>query len=191
MHIPHPAAGSVPATLALCAALPLWLVACHDRPRDLPANASTTGTMHQAMSNALHPLSARMDHMAGDAGPAATRTAELKGEAGARAVLRDWAGAVERGDRAALRTLGGRAQADSAALPPPGWRAVHARIGTAAVEGAAGSLYYRAPVDLDAVGPNGNRVHRRLYVTVRRVNDVEGASAESLRWHIERIENAS
>ncbi len=47
-------------------------------------------------------------------------------------------------------------------------------------EGAAGSLFYTAPVTIIS-GP------RRIEgeVVLKRVNDVPGASAEQLRWHIE------
>ncbi len=56
-------------------------------------------------------------------------------------------------------------------------------IGKGTVEGAAGSLYYEAPVVLrfgDEATPE------RGTLTLRRVNDVDGATAEQLRWHIER-----
>jgi hypothetical protein len=49
-------------------------------------------------------------------------------------------------------------------------------------EGAAGSLFYEAPVVLRIGGGEG----RSGLITLRRVNDVEGASEEQLRWHIER-----
>ena len=49
-------------------------------------------------------------------------------------------------------------------------------------EGAAGSSYYTAPVVLI----DGQR-RERGEVVLRRVNDVPGASAEQLRWHIESM----
>lgn len=50
-------------------------------------------------------------------------------------------------------------------------------------EGACGSLYYEAPVTLrfDESGEE-----RSGTITLRRVNDVEGATPDQLRWHIER-----
>jgi hypothetical protein len=47
-------------------------------------------------------------------------------------------------------------------------------------EGGAGSLYYTAPVRISDGA-------RRLAgeIVIRRVNDVDGATAEQLRWHIE------
>jgi hypothetical protein len=49
-------------------------------------------------------------------------------------------------------------------------------------DGAAGSLFYEAPV----IVRFGNGEERKGTITLRRVNDVEGASDEQLRWHIER-----
>ena len=49
-------------------------------------------------------------------------------------------------------------------------------------EGGAGSLYYTAPVVLI----DGAR-HTRGEIVLRRVNDIDGASAEQLRWHIENL----
>ena len=49
-------------------------------------------------------------------------------------------------------------------------------------EGAAGSLYYTAPIVLI----DGKR-HVRGEIVLRRVGDVDGASAEQLRWHIETL----
>ena len=49
-------------------------------------------------------------------------------------------------------------------------------------EGGAGSLYYTAPIVLI----DGKR-HTRGEIVLRRVNDVDGASAEQLRWHIESL----
>lgn len=53
------------------------------------------------------------------------------------------------------------------------------------VEGAAGSLYVTLPVTIDAKLDTG--AHQRFvgsYV-LRRVNGVDGASAASLRWHLQ------
>ncbi len=49
-------------------------------------------------------------------------------------------------------------------------------------EGGAGSLYYTAPIVLI----DGQR-QVPGEIVLRRVNDVDGASAEQLRWHIESL----
>jgi hypothetical protein len=55
-------------------------------------------------------------------------------------------------------------------------------LGKGEIEGAAGSLYYEVPVTLrfDGGPPQTGTL------TLRRVNDVPGASAEQLVWRIER-----
>ncbi|WP_423141188.1 hypothetical protein ACOYW6_10110 [Parablastomonas sp. CN1-191] len=53
-------------------------------------------------------------------------------------------------------------------------------IGKGSQEGAAGSLYYTAPITIR----DGKRTIKGE-VVIRRVNDVDGATPEQLRWHIE------
>ncbi|MCB2059489.1 MAG: hypothetical protein R3E09_10370 [Novosphingobium sp.] len=54
-------------------------------------------------------------------------------------------------------------------------------IGKGSSEGAAGSLFYEAPVVLD-FGDGGETLQGTI--TLRRVNDVPGASEEQLSWRI-------
>lgn len=56
-------------------------------------------------------------------------------------------------------------------------------VGKGDMEGAAGSLYYEAPVVIDF---SDGRPSRRGTIVLRRVNDVPGASEEQLNWRIER-----
>ena len=56
-------------------------------------------------------------------------------------------------------------------------------LGKGDVEGAAGSLYYEAPLVIDFAD---GRPSRRGTIVLRRVNDVPGASEEQLNWRIER-----
>lgn len=53
-------------------------------------------------------------------------------------------------------------------------------MGKGEQEGAAGSLYYTAPITI-VDGPRTLKGE----VVMRRVNDVPGATPEELRWHIE------
>ena len=56
------------------------------------------------------------------------------------------------------------------------------KLHSGSTEGGAGSLYYTAPIVLI----DGQRqVHGEI--VLRRVNNVDGASAEQLRWHIETL----
>lgn len=57
-------------------------------------------------------------------------------------------------------------------------------LGKGDSEGAAGSLYYSAPYRLRRADGS----HETGTLVLRRVNDVPGASAASLRWHVERMD---
>lgn len=52
-------------------------------------------------------------------------------------------------------------------------------------EGGAGSIYQTIPVTLDATLDNGSHQRFAGHYVVRRVNNVEGASAEQRRWHLD------
>lgn len=56
-------------------------------------------------------------------------------------------------------------------------------VGKGDMEGAAGSLYYEAPMVVDFAD---GRPSKRGSIVLRRVNDVPGASEEQLNWRIER-----
>ncbi|KKW93819.1 hypothetical protein [Sphingobium chungbukense] len=66
---------------------------------------------------------------------------------------------------------------------------VHANVGAPGdVEGAAGSLFVTVPVQVyGRLAANGKPWYRLRQVTLRRVNDVPGASEADRRWHIESI----
>jgi hypothetical protein len=68
----------------------------------------------------------------------------------------------------------------------------HAQIGApGAIEGAAGSLYVEIPVVLYGRRKEGGaEFSRKATVTLRRVNDVPGSSAEERKWHIRSISEA-
>ena len=51
-------------------------------------------------------------------------------------------------------------------------------------DGGAGSIYCDVKVRVDAVLKNGRRQHFAGSFTLRRVNDVDGSTAEQRRWHI-------
>lgn len=54
-------------------------------------------------------------------------------------------------------------------------------------EGAAGSSYYTAPVTVTGSDKDGRPVRIEGKAVLRRVNDVEGATPEQLRWHFETL----
>ncbi len=55
-------------------------------------------------------------------------------------------------------------------------------------EGAAGSSYVTVPVVIYGRLKTGAEVHETGEMQLRRVNDVDGATAEQRRWHIARID---
>jgi hypothetical protein len=124
--------------------------------------------------------------------PSATPTAELSEPAVPSAsrdpqeVLAAWAKAIETRDWRTVRSFWGNngevSGLDEAAFAAR-WSdllAPKVSIGPGQQEGAAGSLYYTAPVTIT----DGSRVVKGE-VTMRRANDVPGATPEQLRWHIE------
>ncbi|WP_421850788.1 hypothetical protein [Novosphingobium sp.] len=101
-------------------------------------------------------------------------------------VLRAWGAAIEARDWTMVRAFwgdhgarSGVSETDFAAQ----WAGLHypkVTFGKGDSEGAAGSIYYTAPVTIT----DGSRVIAGE-VVLRRVNDVDGATPEQLRWHIE------
>lgn len=101
-------------------------------------------------------------------------------------VLDAFAAAIEARDWRALRAFwsehGSRSGMDEAAFSA-NWSKLKAptvTVGKGQQEGAAGSIYYSAPV----VVTDGDRTIAGE-VVLRRVNDVPGATSEQLRWHVE------
>ncbi len=112
-----------------------------------------------------------------------------KGEKGARNILLTWGRMIEeKRYGCAYAQFGDEAAAgmDLAAFERffDDYRTITVGLGEGRVEGAAGSLYYRVPITISGARELGGPGTRNGEVTLRRVNDVPGASAEQLRWHI-------
>ena len=58
-------------------------------------------------------------------------------------------------------------------------------FGSGEIEGAAGSLYYEAPISWTA---NGGEARRDGTIRLHRINDVPGAEESKLVWHIQAID---
>ena len=56
-------------------------------------------------------------------------------------------------------------------------------IPTGTTDGAAGSIYYTAPVTITATEKDGRPIRMEGEAVLRRVNDVDGATPAQLRWH--------
>jgi hypothetical protein len=108
-----------------------------------------------------------------------------------KVVLAGWAQALERRDWAEARRYWGdhgAASGQSAQDFAAAWdqyRTVQVEVRDGSQEGAAGSLYYTAPISMKAVRQDGAAVAQAGQVVLRRANDVPGATPEQLRWHIE------
>ena len=169
---------------------PLLVLAGCERPASDPAQ--TTGTTASPTAPAATaPSAAAPANSAPSASPSPdlsapklTAAAE-KGVKGARNVLLEWARALERRDfaRADAQWGLGADEAGSAAGFAK-FRTMTVAIGDGAVEGGAGSLYYEVPVTITGTTADGASQKLAGSVTARRVNDVDGATPEQLRWHL-------
>jgi hypothetical protein len=123
--------------------------------------------------------------------PVLTPEAE-RGEKGARHVLLSFARAIELKsfDQAwALLSPADQRKWDRAAFA-----AIFADLGKITVaipdgtiEGAAGSSFYEAPLSITASDADGRPVRIEGKAVLRRVNDVDGATAAQRRWHFETL----
>ncbi|ALE17185.1 hypothetical protein AMC99_01897 [Altererythrobacter epoxidivorans] len=60
-------------------------------------------------------------------------------------------------------------------------------VPTGEMEGAAGSLYYTAPVTITGTDVIGRPVTIEGEAILRRTNDVDGATPEQRRWHFQSL----
>ena len=123
--------------------------------------------------------------------PRLTPEAE-RGEKGARNLLLSFARAIELREFDQARAMLG--PADREKWSKTGFAALFADLGKITVsmpdgtmEGAAGSLYYAAPVTITAKDSEGRPVRIEGTAVLRRVNDVDGATPAQLRWHFETL----
>lgn len=159
-------------------------------PANPPAQSVSPPSPPRAPSPA--PPSASANDVRPVLAPPTLVPAAEKGEKGARNVLLSWARAVE------LRKFDDAwshlSEADRKKWSKAEWRAIFADLGQITVivpagemEGAAGSLYYTAPFTITGSDPSGRPVRYTGEATLRRVNDVDGATANQLRWHFDRL----
>lgn len=87
---------------------------------------------------------------------------------------------------------GGKASGQSQAAFVDSFKAYHsynAQVGgPGQIEGAAGSLYVEVPVVIYGRKATGEELHLHGKAQLRRVNDVDGSTAEQRRWHIAGID---
>lgn len=123
--------------------------------------------------------------------PRLTPEAE-RGVQGARNVLLSFARAIEHkeyGQAWALLSPGDRQSWSRPAFAAmfAGWREASVAIPDGETDGAAGSIYYTAPITIAGTDKDGRPVRYEGQAVLKRVNDVDGATAAQLRWHFDRL----
>lgn len=79
--------------------------------------------------------------------------------------------------------------ADAFARSFAGYDSLNAQIGAPGrIEGAAGSLYVRVPIQLYGRLKDGTEVHRLGHAVLRRANEIPGATPAERAWRIESME---
>ena len=100
-----------------------------------------------------------------------------------------WSGAVEAGEVDAARRAWRKEVRTGGTAPR--WANlsnITVTSGEGRMEGAAGSLYYVVPIALNGRSIDNAEVELAGTMTLRRANDVPGASADQLSWRIESID---
>ena len=183
---------------------PLLLAACNSGTAEQPAkDASETPQTVEMSTSATVPTpqpspvatpqptsSAEEASSPADMAPAELVPAAEKGEKGARNVLLFWGAALEQKQFAkAWAQFGedgkrsGMSQQQYAESFAP-YDTITVAMPNGRMEGAAGSLYYTAPTTITGTLKSGGNYKLQGPVILRRVDDVPGATAEQLRWHI-------
>ena len=175
-------------TALLAALSALALSACS---RSDPAPEATDVAGEDTFAASAGPASGSVPAMASPVAPPVQTLAKPSPPSASRdpgEVVQAWATAIERSDWATVRGYWGDHGARSG-LNDAKFAAQWGKlakpvvvIGPGSQEGAAGSLYYTAPV---TIADGARRISGE--VVLRRVNDVDGASSEQLRWHIESL----
>ena len=186
-------------TCALFTAL-VMIGAC-GRPEPESANRGETNASVPAPANAAEeegrlepPAPGEPGALPDDRRPVLEAPFAATSAQGAANVVQSYFALVEAGRHAEARRLwsdgdraSGMSEADFAAAFRR-YREYHALVGAPGrIEGAAGSLYVEVPVQVYGRLAGGEAFSRTGTVTLRRVNDVPGSTADQRRWHIARI----
>jgi hypothetical protein len=174
-------------------ALLLLLAAC-SRDADQPANDPIS--VHEAANEAVASAAPSAPGDLPDDRAAIVEDAiDPKSPQGAAQVLQHYFALAEQGrfsDAYRLWSDSGRATGESEADFVAGfrqYREFHAEIGApGGQEGAAGSSYVSVPVQVYGRMADGKAFKALGTMTLRRVNDVPGATSEQLQWRIYKSE---
>lgn len=158
-------------------------MAARSAPAEPPSNPSATAPQPRPAESRAAPPDLSP--------PPMTHEAE-RSIAGARNLLLSFARAIElkRFDQAyALLSLGDRqrwSRADFAGIFKDLGK-ITVAVPTGTTDGAAGSIYYNAPVTITSTDEDGRPVRIEGEAVLRRVNDVSGATPAQLRWHFDHV----
>jgi hypothetical protein len=160
-----------------------------------PANTSAAGELSAAelarLPEVLPPEPGTPGGLRDERTPASEAPFAETSAQGAANVVQTYFAHLEAGQFAEAWKLwsdGGKAsgmeQADFAASFAK-YHQFHALVGAPGeIEGAAGSLYVEVPVVVYGRLKTGREVHMKGPLTLSRVNDVPGSTAEQRKWHI-------
>ncbi|WP_404482375.1 hypothetical protein [Novosphingobium sp. BL-52-GroH] len=159
----------------------LLLAACDKGPQE-PTGAASA----DAASDVAGPSDDASDGLASPAAATSLDTGALSERRDPERLLRYYVSAIREGDWASAS----KAWSLDAEMTPRkletelgGTAVPRLAVGKGDMEGAAGSLYYEAPLVVDF---GDGRPSKRGTIVLRRVNDVPGASGQQLNWRIER-----
>jgi hypothetical protein len=179
---------------AALAILALALAACSP-PKEAPAPAAPPSAPAAALPPVSPPPPGTPGGLADDRTPISEGRIDPKGAQGAAQAAQTYYALIGEGKFAEAWALwgdGGKASGLSQADFAKGldrYASYNAQIGAPGeMEGAAGSSYVAVPVVIYGRLKTGAEVHEKGEMQLRRVNDVDGATAEQRRWHIARIE---
>jgi hypothetical protein len=175
---------SRPAHFALLACLAALATACDRKDRTPEPTASEAAPVPTATAAPLPEPTATPSMTASEAAPTLD-TAALNDRKNPDRLLRYYAAALHARDWAAAAKAWGAGSGVTAKTLKQSYDRADPpvlEVGKGDQEGAAGSLYYEAPVTVRF----GSDTPESGSLVLRRVNDVDGATAEQLRWHIER-----
>ncbi|MEO8175451.1 MAG: hypothetical protein ABI626_02180 [Sphingomicrobium sp.] len=119
-------------------------------------------------------------------GPIDPKSAEAAGQ-----VMQQYGALLEQGRLAEARKLWGDSGLTDKQFASrfADYSEIHAQVGKPGdTEGAAGSIYVTVPFVLYGRLKAGGTFNRSGTATLRRVNDVDGATPAQLRWHISQID---
>jgi hypothetical protein len=180
------------APLGLALVFALVLAAC-GQAQEASEPAATTSPSPSATASPLPSTSPSASPTGRDYTPPVLTPEAEKSETGARSLLLAWADAMEDREYGPAYALFGQyasrtgQSAAQYAASFADYRTVTVSVGEGMAEGACGSLYYEVPVTLSGTTDAGKPYVRDGTMTLRRVNDVDGATAAQLRWHLDRL----